>query len=356
MTIAEILAAREPQWQELEKLTDELGAAGFFRKRQPEKIARFSALYRAACDDLATAESYRLPPETIRYLNELVGAAHTALYRRQSFDLRNFWRIFLFDAPRWLISDAAFWVALALFWIPFLTCELKARGDVEFAKSVVGPLALRQMEAMYSDSFDEMNPLDRISMAAFYAQHNGGIGLQCFALGALGCVPGLFVLLSNAVHLGVIFGYMTGPAVSPEITAHFIEFTTAHGPFELTAIVLSAAAGLRIGFGFIKTNGYSRLDSTRRAAIQAAPATTAAFLLFCLAGLIEAFVSPMPLEFFKAIGIEPLAVKKTVAALSTLVLVLYFGGLGGFSLWSRSKFAPGKTKIQPPSTEKADVK
>lgn len=348
MTIAEIIASREPQWRELEKLTDELGKSAFFRKREPEKIARFSALYRAVCGDLATAESYRLPPETIRYLNELVGAAHNVLYRRQTFDWRNFWRIFFFDAPRWLISDAAFWVALVLFWGPFLTCEMMARNNPDFAQSVVGPFALAEMESTYSDSFDEMDPFDRISMAAFYAQHNGGIGLQCFALGALGCLPGLFILLSNAVHLGVIFGYMTGPEVSPEITAHFTEFTTAHGPFELTAIVLSAAAGLRIGFGFIKTNGYSRLDSARRAAIQAAPAMTAAFLLFCFAGLIEAFVSPMPLKFFEAAGIAPLAVKKTVAALSTLVLVLYIGGLGAFSLWSRSKFAARKTTNAPP--------
>ena len=81
-------------------------------------------------------------------------------------------------------------------------------------------------------------------MAGFYIQHNTGIGLQCFAWGLL-VVPGMLVTMFNAITLGAAFGYMARPDV-PE-GENFFHFVTAHGPFELTAIVLSAGRGPAAG-------------------------------------------------------------------------------------------------------------
>ena len=64
----------------------------------------------------------------------------------------------------------------------------------------------------------------------------------------------LFQLLSNGIVLGTVFGHM---AVSPH-AANFFTFVTAHTSFELTAIVVAAAAGLRLGWGLIDTQGQSR--------------------------------------------------------------------------------------------------
>ncbi|MBQ2789898.1 MAG: stage II sporulation protein M, partial [Thermoguttaceae bacterium] len=80
-----IIAKREPDWKELERLAAELDKTALRRERDGAKIARFAELYRAACSDLALAESLRFPPGTIRYLNDLVGVAHNILYRRQTW-------------------------------------------------------------------------------------------------------------------------------------------------------------------------------------------------------------------------------------------------------------------------------
>jgi uncharacterized membrane protein SpoIIM required for sporulation len=152
-------------------------------------------------------------------------------------------------------------------------------------------------------------------MSGFYVIHNAGIGLRCFAGGLLLGVGGLFITVSNALQLGVMFGYMfTSPSRD-----NFIEFVTAHGPFELTAIVFSAAAGMRLGFSIIATGGLSRGASLRKAVGEATPTMAVAVILFCLAAIIEGFVSPSPL---------PYAAKAAVAAVSTLLLVVYVFGLG----------------------------
>ena len=53
------------------------------------------------------------------------------------------------------------------------------------------------------------------------------------------------------IVLGAAFGHMG----TVEQRDNFFQFVTAHGPFELTAIVLSAAAGMRLGFSLVDTHG-----------------------------------------------------------------------------------------------------
>ncbi len=327
MTISELIAAREPDWKALEDLINSY--SNVFHRKTPEDVARLTSLYRAASSDLALAESYQLPEATVGYLNNLVGRAHNCLYRRRRISWSDFWRVVFFDAPRWIVSDPTFWVALALFWIPFCACEYKCMANPEFAEQVVGRAQLEMIREMYSRNLNE-NPIDRLDMVAYYIYHNGSIGLKSFCLSVLGLVPGLLILVSNAATLGSVFGYMQSGATSSDATFNFLEFTAAHGPFELTAIVLSATAGMRIGFGLIRTRGYSRLDSIRRSAIQAFPAVATALLLFSLAATIEGLISPSRNEWLCALlGIESIALKKGLAYCSAALLIFYFGGLGG---------------------------
>src|SRR5690606_10934980 len=122
----------------------------------------------------------------------------------------------------------------------------------------------------------------------FYLQHNATIGLRCFVLGILLGVGGIYETVFNALYLGTVFGFMINSPSGPT----FFQFVTAHGPFELTAIVLGAAAGMKLGFSIIFTRGYTRTASLRMAFREAVPSAVTAVILFGLAGLIEAFLSP----------------------------------------------------------------
>jgi uncharacterized membrane protein SpoIIM required for sporulation len=130
-------------------------------------------------------------------------------------------------------------------------------------------------------------------------------------------VPGLYETLSNALILGAAFGHMARPDIVQG--KNFFEFVTAHGPFELTAIVLAAGAGLRLGVGWLKTNGLTRRASLLRAAETAMPLMGISMLLFFFAALIEGLLSPTT---------APYAVKAGVAVLSSGMLMFYFVVLG----------------------------
>ena len=83
-------------------------------------------------------------------------------------------------------------------------------------------------------------------MAGFYIQHNTTIGLQCFAWGLFFGLGSLYELLSNGDRSS---GRSSATWRTSPHAANFFTFVTAHGPFELTAIVFSGAAGLRLGYG-----------------------------------------------------------------------------------------------------------
>lgn len=318
MKVAELLEKRRLNWQELERLCDELQNS---RKRSLSSptISRFTSLYRAACADLALADSYQLPPNTVQYLHRLVGRAHNQLYRSRRFDVQTWGQKLLVQAPQKIFNDRCVQIAFVLFWGIFILSALLAnQGDLfpKYAEAVLTANGIESLESSFGESLKDRPLSTNQLMAAFYIWHNTSIGLKCFALG-VAVIPGLGVLVFNAAYLGAAFGYMARPDV--EAGVNFFEFVTAHGPFELTAIVLSAGAGLRLGVSYLQTQGLTRIDSLRKAASEAMPVMGAAMVMFFGAALIEGFISPSSLPYWA---------KATVAILSSGMLTFYFLILG----------------------------
>ncbi len=315
MKVVDLLESRRDNWRQLEQLCTEMESR---RKRRANarRVARFAALYRAACADLALADAYQLPPSTVQFLHHLVGRAHNQLYRSRTFDFVAWAEQLFVHVPRQLYRDNALRLSFALFWGLFFAgmyLASDASPVPQFAEHLVGKETLEKAESDF-ESMGRSPGQDSI-MAGIYIYHNTGIGLQCFAFGLLFGAGGLFALAINALQLGAIFGFMTHASSSE----NFFNFVTAHGPFELTAIVLSAAAGMRLGFALVKTDGFSRVSSLRLAARKAMPTMGAAMVLFALAAGVEGFISPSPLPYF---------VKASVAGISSCLLLFYFVILG----------------------------
>jgi uncharacterized membrane protein SpoIIM required for sporulation len=324
VNIAKLLDRRRVQWTELESLCDAMESRGRTDRAGGEphhgadEIARFSTLYRAACADLALADAYQLPPGTVTYLHRLVARAHNQLYRANKFEPSSWTDVVLYEAPQRIFADPCVRIAAIVFFGLFmLSMAMASSEDVfpGFAERMAGAPALEQAE----ESFEK--PLNAslehyVTMSSFYIQHNTGIGLRCFAWGIL-IIPCLFVLASNAIQLGAVFGYMARPDTTG--SENFFEFVTAHGPFELTAIALSAGAGLRLGIGLFFTNGLSRVDSLRENAMRSVPIMAGSVVLFTLAAFTEGFISPSALPYF---------IKALWAIMSSGLISFYFVILG----------------------------
>ncbi len=322
MKVSQILEQRQPQWRELENLCNEIGTSSKGARLPATQVARFSTLYRSACADLALAEAWQFPPKTAEYLHRLVARAHSQMYRAEKYRWKTWGQKVFIDVPAAIFQDPAVHIALVFFWVLFLASAFLAQDDLiwkGFAEDVLGSEQISQVETGFEE-FSGRSWGENNLMAGFYIINNGSIGLYCFVM-MLFVVPGFITLGQNAVVLGATFGVMLR-GDSPEASENFFNFVTAHGPLELTAIVLSAGAGLKIGVSWWFTNGNRRIDNLKKTAVETIPVAMCAFCLFVLAALVEGFVSPHPEDnlpwFFKA----------TVAALTSGMLMFYFVVLG----------------------------
>ncbi|MFO0943629.1 MAG: stage II sporulation protein M [Pirellulales bacterium] len=318
---ADNLMVRREQWQRLEILLEQTSGRRI-RRIQGNVLLELSDLYRSACTDLAMAEQYRLSPETVIYLHGLVGRAHNQIYRSGKFQVRRWNRIVFHDAPKQIFSDPCVHLCAALFFGLFIFSAYVAWDQKRFpglGEKLLGATQVETLEQMYEEidfSKPNENASGRLFMVSFYIQHNTGIGLSCFSKGPL-VIAGLWETAYQATVLGASFGYMARPETPGGDS--FLHFVTAHGPFELTAIVLAAASGLRIGMGWIFTKGLARLASLRVQAVRAIPIMSASGVLFIFAALTEGLLSPSGQPyFFKAI----------FGMLSSTALMYYFVMLG----------------------------
>jgi uncharacterized membrane protein SpoIIM required for sporulation len=320
MKVSELLESRRANWRELEQLCALM--EGRSRRRVPAgTAARFSVLYRAACADLALADAYHLPPGTVQYLHQLVGRAHNQLYRSRTLNVQTWLHRLFVEVPQRLFHDNCLRLAFCIFWGVFLLSGMMAYRSPEFAEAVIKKPFMMKLEEDFARPVSNRSTDIRAptgmgaGMAGFYIFNNASIGLRCFAFGLLLGVGGLFATVFNASFLGACFGYM-GTLPQHE---NFFNFVTAHGPFELTAVVLSAAAGMRLGFSLVDTKGFTRSASLRRAADESVPTVCAAIIMFLLAALIEGFLSP---------SAAPYPVKAAVGVISAAMLMYYFVFLG----------------------------
>ncbi len=300
------LAERKKEWQRLENL--------LAKKRSQfsasDAIA-FAQLYRSVCTDLSLASAYHVPEATLQYLHELVGRAHAKFYGKLKWSWIN-WRYYFFQhLPQLMFRNRFFRIAAALFWLPFLLCGLLAFVNREFAESVLGPMMMAHMDEMYATGFEQRSIFEGGAGTSFYVYHNVSIALQCFASGLLLGIGSVYTLLYNGVLLGSVFGYM----LSGPYAGNFGEFVLAHGPLELTGICVSGAAGLRMGYGLIETNGESRIRSLQNSMPEVLAMVLLAAVMISGAAFIEGFVSPSSL---------PLGVKALVMIFFTILIVIYF--------------------------------
>ncbi|MET0659711.1 MAG: stage II sporulation protein M, partial [Steroidobacteraceae bacterium] len=302
-------------WEELERWLAQLRGDGKRKDRKPVEGERFAALYRRACEQLALARARSYPTHMIERLEHLTAEAHQVIYARQQIGLSRLRSLFAREFPRAVRAHALYvWIALAVFGVPTLVLGVLVYQRPELVLSVVDPLQAAQFEQMYSPAAQAIGRRTAETdwmMFGFYIKNNIGIAFQCFASGILFGVGSLFYMAYNGALGGAIAGYVTERGYGET----FYSFIVTHAAFELTAIVLAGAAGLRLGHALLAPGRYTRKQALVLASKGAMVLVYGITLMLLIAAGIEAFWS-------SAQWIPPL-VKYAVAALCWIAVLSY---------------------------------
>jgi uncharacterized membrane protein SpoIIM required for sporulation len=278
---------------------------------------RLAALYRRGCEQLALARERAYPAHIVDRLERVTSDAHQLIYQRREFGLGRLRDFILRDFPRSVRAHARYvWVAAALFLIPTLVVGWIVYLRPELVLSVVDASTAASFEGMYSGAAESLGRKRNVDsdwmMFGYYIRNNIGVAFQCFGGGLFLGVGSIFFLFYNGAFGGAIGGYLTERGLS----ANFYSFVVTHSAFELTAIVLSGAAGLRIGHALLAPGRLTRRASLVRATAEVAPVIYGFVVMLLIAAAIEAFWS-------SAVWL-PQPVKYSVAAACWVGVLTYF--------------------------------
>jgi len=282
--------------------------------------AEMPSRFRRVCQALALAAQRCYSAELVDRLNRLALRGHHALYvnrRRESrqvldFMLRGFPRLV---RQEWRVVAAA----TLLFLGPLLGFIALLQLFPDFVHYLLSPRQIAGFHEMYDPANRRLGMREadtNIAMFGFYIWNNVRIGFQTFAGGMLAGVGTAWFLGANGVIIGAVAGYLT------QVGYHetFWSFVAGHSSLELLAIVLSGAAGFKLGLAIIAPGNLSRKTALMAAARPAVRIMYGAAVLFFAAAFVEAFWSP--------ITEVPFTIKIAVGAAGWVILLAYFALAG----------------------------
>jgi uncharacterized membrane protein SpoIIM required for sporulation len=318
MTPLKFEADHAPCWNELE------AALKPVKGQIPADGARLAALYRRVCEHLALAQARAYPIHLTQRLASLTQRAHRLIYRRQDRKLA-LWsrlgRFALLGFPqavrehRWYLLAATL-----LFVVPMLAVGWASWRDPGFILHLLDAPDVQRFDAMYSDqptALGRQRSADTdLQMFGYYIMNNISVGFRCFAAGVFAGVGSAFFLVFNGLLAGAVAGYL----VAAGHAENFFSFVVTHSAFELTAIVLAGAAGLRLGYSWLAPGRRTRLEALKHAASSAVLVIYGVVGMLVLAAAVEAFWS-------SARWVAPM-VKYGVGALCWALVLAYLGWQG----------------------------
>jgi uncharacterized membrane protein SpoIIM required for sporulation len=287
MEYQRFLRTREPIWRALEDgLRTVRRRAGSMRYGDIEALA---VRYRQVLHDFALARA-RFP--RTRAAERLASLALEGTYLLQHdpetsrfgitrFLTRSFPRAFRSVCPQIAVAAALFGVA-ALFGLFLATVQ------PAMAFAFLGPEAIEGLSEgqLWTESIGTIVPPSVSS--SVIATNNMSVAISAWAGGAMAGLGAVYILLLNGLLLGAVVG----------ITGHYglagrlLEFVAAHGPLEITLILVTAGAGLSVGRALVETREVPRRESLPRAARTALFVLLGSLPWFLILGLVESFLSP----------------------------------------------------------------
>jgi len=280
------VALREGDWL---ALSDLLERKRSLHQLRASEISHVGRLYRSVCTDAMRARASGFSRELISYLDGLAGQAHNALYGARPYPIGTIVRLLTHGFPamvreqRWPML-----ISTLLFTLPLVFGLVMSLEDSSFASAVLTREMLQQMVDNYADAHHGRAPTLNAFMTAHYIENNVSIAFRCFATGIFFTIGSVFFLIYNGLAIGTVMGGV----ISAGHGRNILTFVCGHGAFELTAIVISGAAGLRMGWSLVETHGRSRLRSLQAQGHAIATLIGGAAIMLLTAAFIEGFWSP----------------------------------------------------------------
>jgi uncharacterized membrane protein SpoIIM required for sporulation len=279
-------------WQRLEDLLKLLDGSSL-RRLHREEVRELGKIYRRTSSDLAVARAESRDPRLINYLNSLVIRAHGRIYQADAQGGSRVRTFFTRDFPRafrrtWRYTAVSFGVFALFSVIGFLGTKY----DPEFSELVGVPPSFREVYIETKTHWwEDLNEANQVGASAIFT-HNILVTFYTFALGATFCLGTLFYLAYNGGNIASVLALTYRAGFGNDL----VTFMVGHGVIELSCIFIAGGAGLLIGSALVMPGDLSRADALKSRGKDAVRLMVGIAVLLVVAGMIEGFISPAPIN------------------------------------------------------------
>jgi uncharacterized membrane protein SpoIIM required for sporulation len=299
------VVAHEPEWRRLEALVGRTRLTG-------AEVDELVGLYQRVATHLSVVQTRSPDAGLIARLSTLVARARSSVAGTSAPAWKDVADFFTVTFPVAVFRAWRWWCGVGT---AFSVVSFAVLGYVAANPSVQAGIATPQeIEKLVDHDFASYYSDGAASSFALHVWTNNALLAAGTLLVGVLILPALYLLVQNAVNIGVVGGLMVGNGHAGE----FFGLITPHGILELTAVFVAAGAGLRLGWTWIDPGQRPRgraLAEEARAAIGIAMGLV---VVLATSGVIEAFVTPSPLPTWMRVIIGLLA----EGAFITYVVVL----------------------------------
>ncbi|MGZ5219395.1 MAG: stage II sporulation protein M [Chitinophagaceae bacterium] len=266
-------------------------------------------------DDLAYAKTFYPSSKVTQYINSEASKIYLSIYKNrkeESNRLIDFWK---YDLPLTIRKHhRTVLFAFILFLIFFSIGFFVSRQDEEVARGFFGDGYVdRTLENIEKGNpfgiYEAGNPI--LSWLHLMI-HNIRVALLMFASGIFAGIPSLYFLAQNAAMVGIFDQFFAAKGLGLQ----FFLVVFVHGTLELTAIIISGAAGLILGKSFLFPGTIKRIDALKRGAKDGVKIMIGLMPVFALAAFFEGFIT----RLYNDVSI----LTTVITSLSVVFVIWYF--------------------------------
>ncbi len=240
--------------------------------------------------DLAYSQTHYPDSSTTNKLNELAFLLHNHIYKREPTKWSRFITIWTRELPTIMYEcRKSLLFSFIVFMFFTLVGVFSQLHDAEYARLILGDSYVNMTLENINQGVPThvYNTSPEIDDFIYITINNLLVDLKTFVSGIFTSLGTIYILFINAIMLGSFQTFFFQQGVGWESVLAIWQ----HGALEIPACIISGAAGITLGHGWLFPKSYSRFEAFKRSAKKGLKIMMAIIPITIIAGFIESFIT-----------------------------------------------------------------